>query len=108
IAQSLAAINPQWNDDELFEETRRIVAAQIQHITFKEFMPYVLGEEMMNQHDLRLLTEGFYHRYDMSVNPSVDNAVANAVLQFLFTNMPSTMERYSKDLNMMGYIKMSD
>ena len=108
IARSLAAINPQWNDDELFEETRKIVAAEIQHITYKEFLPFVLGEEMMAQHDLSLRTDGYYSRYDMNLNPSADNAVANAVFHYLFTNMPNNMERYSKDLNMMGYTKMSE
>lgn len=108
IARSLASINPQWNDEELFEETRKIVAAEIQHITYKEWLPFVLGEEMLSQADLRLTIDGYYSKYDMTVDPTVDNAVANAVLQYLFTNMPSRMERYSRDLRMMGYIQMSE
>jgi len=108
IALTLSQINPHWTDDQLFEETRKIVSAQIQHITYNEFLPFVIGEEMIDKFQLRLLTEGFYQHYDMNLNPSVVNEVANAVFEFLFTTMPSTMERYSKALNLMGYIKMTD
>lgn len=108
IARQLSMLNPHWTDNELFEESRKIVSAQIQHITYSEFLPYVLGEETIDRYNLRLLNEDFYHGYDMSVDATVHNAVANAVFAFLFTTMPSTMERYSEDLNMLGHIKMTE
>ena len=108
IARSLASINSQWNDNELYEETRKIVIGQLQHISYAELLPYIIGEEMMTKYDIRLELDGFYPRYDMTVNPTVDNAVANAVFQFLFTILPSTMERYSKGLDSIGNIKMVD
>ena len=38
-----------------YQETRHINAALIQHITFNEFLPMVLGKEVMHAHDLVLL-----------------------------------------------------
>lgn len=108
IARSLASINPHWSDNELFEEARKIVSAQLQHITYNEYLNMVLGEETLAKYDLRLLTDGFYSGYDMTANPSIDNAVANAAFEFLFTTIPATMERYSGNLSMLGYIKMTD
>lgn len=44
IAINLAQLNRHWNDETLFLESKRIVAAEIQHITYNEFLPIILDE----------------------------------------------------------------
>ena len=44
VARELYKYNPEWNDETIFQESRRIVAAQIQHITYNEWMPLILGK----------------------------------------------------------------
>uniref|UniRef100_A0A1I7X297 Uncharacterized protein n=1 Tax=Heterorhabditis bacteriophora TaxID=37862 RepID=A0A1I7X297_HETBA len=47
IAEKLKNLNPSWSDEELYQESRRVVIAQIQHITFNEYLPLLLGKETM-------------------------------------------------------------
>ncbi|KPM04939.1 heme peroxidase-like protein 1 [Sarcoptes scabiei] len=108
IAKELSRLNPHWNDDELFEETRKIIGAQIQHITYNEFLPFVLGEEIIENYGLRLLRDDYYDQYDRNIDPTIENAVANAVFYFLFSTMPSEMQKYTKKLDMVGSVKMTD
>lgn len=108
IARQLASLNPHWADESLFEETRRIVAAEIQHITFAELLPSILGEEVMDEYGLRLETSDYYRDYDTNVNPTMDNAAATSVYPFLYSMMPSRFERYSLQLKMLGTRKMGD
>lgn len=42
IAELLAKLNSQWDDETLFQETRRIVIAEMQHITYNEWIKEVL------------------------------------------------------------------
>lgn len=38
---------PKWNVETLFEETRRVLIAEIQHITLAEYLPMLLGEQLV-------------------------------------------------------------
>ncbi|XP_026317732.1 uncharacterized protein LOC113228591 [Hyposmocoma kahamanoa] len=63
IAGELYSLNPFWDDTTLFLETRRAVAAIIQHITYNEFLPVLLGEVGMAKAELKLTSLGFWRGY---------------------------------------------
>ncbi|XP_052759385.1 uncharacterized protein LOC113522388 [Galleria mellonella] len=63
IAGELYSLNPFWDDTTLYLETRRAMAAIIQHITYNEFLPVLLGEVGMAKAELKLQSLGFWRGY---------------------------------------------
>ncbi len=46
IVSELKKINPSWNDEKLYQETRKIVIAMHQQITYNSYVPKVIGPDM--------------------------------------------------------------
>lgn len=79
-------INPLWNGERLYQETRKIIGGQMQAITFKHWLPHILGPKGMAM-------LGPYQGYDPSVNPSVSNVFASAALRFGHTLINPSLSR---------------
>lgn len=75
VATELAALNPHWDGDLLYHEARKIVGAQMQHITYAQWLPKILGEAGM-----KMLGE--YKGYNPNVNAGILNAFATAAFRF--------------------------
>ncbi|XP_022242090.1 chorion peroxidase-like [Limulus polyphemus] len=97
LANHLALYNPHWDDEKVYQESRRIVGAMTQHITYNEFLPVVLGELVMKVYGLTLKPRGHYTKYDPTVNAGVANAFATAAFRFGHSLVPGRFLRYSKD-----------
>ena len=70
-ADRLAQLHPRWDDERLYQEARRIVGAEMQVITYKEFLPALLGHELPA-----------YRGYRANVNPGLSNVFATAAYRF--------------------------
>lgn len=91
IATGLRNINPGWNDETLYQETRRIVVAELQQVTYGEYLPVVVGPAAMNQFVLNLpSTTGGTTFYDANARPNIFNSFATAAYRFGHTQIPNT------------------
>lgn len=95
VADQLVTINPVWDDETIYQEARRIIGAQLQHITYHEFLPIILGDSRMNEHDLKPSSSGHKKRTDDPDEPSNDPTIANhfaaAAFRFAHTLLPGLM-----------------
>ncbi len=107
----LQLINVHWDDERLYQEARRIVIAQLQVITFREYLPamigwysrtfshniFAAGMQNMQSYGLELLNNGYYTDYNLDIDPSILNEYAAAVGQYFFTQMGEQIRFPGKD-----------
>ena len=79
LADLLAATNPHWDGERLYQEARQLVVAQLQQVTYTEWLPIILGTQFMRS--LNLTVESVSH-YDRAVDPSIVNSFATAAFRF--------------------------
>ncbi|KAJ8984680.1 hypothetical protein NQ317_015772 [Molorchus minor] len=82
MATVLSRLNAHWSDEKIFQETRKIVYSVIQHITYREFLPIVVGPEVMELFELNLVQRGYYEGYKRKVNPAIANSFSSAAYRF--------------------------
>ena len=63
VARALKALNPDSNDELLFQESKRIVNAEYQHIVYNEFLPIMIGKQFLDNFGISPLTKGFSDTY---------------------------------------------
>ncbi|KAK6624368.1 hypothetical protein RUM44_011227 [Polyplax serrata] len=85
IALDLSMQNPHWDDETLFQETKKIVVAEIQHVTYREFLPVVLGEEAVDMNNMKPETQVFYDGYSSQTQVKTINEVATSILPIFQT-----------------------
>ena len=90
IVTELAKINPCWDDEKLYQEGRKIIGAIMQVITYKEFLPLLLGKKGYD------IFVGPYTGYSYDVDPAVPNAFASAAYRFGHSLINPTFARLDK------------
>ena len=64
----------------------------MQHITYNEWLPIVLGNDYMSELDILPVTYGYNTKYDTTVNPTITNVFAAAAFRFGHTLVQGMLE----------------
>ncbi|EZA59624.1 hypothetical protein DMN91_005421 [Ooceraea biroi] len=86
IARRLREMNPHWNGEKLYQESRRVVGAEMQHISYRHWLPQIFGRSIGE-----LLPA--YQGYDANVDASISNVFATAALRFGHSLIQPRLER---------------
>ncbi len=82
IARELAANNPALTDEQIYQQARKIVGAEIQAITYNEFIPALLGQSALPQ----------YTGYKPNVNAGIANEFSTAAFRVGHTLLQDDVE----------------
>ncbi|KFP29424.1 Myeloperoxidase, partial [Colius striatus] len=89
LARGLKRLNPHWNGEKLYQEARKILGATMQIITYRDYLPLLLGASFQ-----RLIP--CYQGYRESVDPRISN-VFTLAFRFAHASVPPTVERLNRN-----------
>jgi hypothetical protein len=72
LADMIREYAPELTGDEIYEAARAVVGAEMQVITYREFIPMLLGKRALSK----------YRGYDPEVDPSISNLFSTAAYRF--------------------------
>ncbi|QTR46848.1 peroxidase family protein [Thiothrix litoralis] len=87
LADELAQQHPRWSDEQIYQEARKTNVAEMQAITYNEFLPALLGDNALPR----------YTGYKADVNPEIDNAFATAAFRLGHSMLSSTLLRLDEN-----------
>ncbi len=83
LAEQFKQKHPRWDGDKIYEKTRRMVGAQMQVITYNEFLPALLGPGAISR----------YRGYDKRVDGGIMNMFSTAAYRFGHSALSPTLLR---------------
>ena len=98
IANRLMSLNPHWSGERIYQESRKIVGAEIQKITYSDYLPKVLGQNVFD------IVIGSYAGYVDDADLSVPNAFATAAYRYGHSLVNPVFTRYLSDDYELGSI----
>jgi hypothetical protein len=82
LAEHLAKENPQLDDEQIYQRARKIVGAQIQAVTYNEFLPALLGQDAVPE-----------YQGHSAVDPTISNEFATAAYRLGHTMIENKIWR---------------
>ncbi len=87
LADELATANPGWSDEQLYQTARKLVGAQVQKITYDEWLPTMLGDASLSS----------YAGYNDTVDPTISLEFTTAAFRFGHTMLNAQLMRVNED-----------
>jgi hypothetical protein len=87
IAGQLQSEHPSWSDEQLYQGARQTVIAELQVITYNEWLPALLGANALSK----------YTGYKPNVNASIANEFSTAMFRFAHSQLDNGVDRLNNN-----------
>ncbi len=87
LADEISDGDSTLTDEQIYQQARAIVIAEIQAITYNEFLPALLGDRALSR----------YQGYDSSVDPTIANEFSTAAYRFGHSTLNDEIEFFDND-----------
>ncbi len=88
LATQLAADNPTWSDEQLYQRARKIVNGIVQNITYQEYLPALLGSDAPSMTNAA---------YDPTTDATLSNEFATTAFRLGHTQVSPFLQRLNHD-----------
>ncbi|CAA6810645.1 MAG: Peroxinectin (EC, partial [uncultured Thiotrichaceae bacterium] len=95
LAQAIACEYPNWKDNRLYNEAKRVVVAELQAITYNEFLPALLGRNTLPGY--WEYTNDQNPGYDDGIQANISNVFAVSAFRFGHSMLSPVLLRLDKD-----------
>lgn len=109
IAERLAAVNVHWDDDKLFNESRRINIATYEHLIYDEWLPTFMGPRDAEKNNLTCgRGDDACGAYDARVDASAIDEFSQATFRTYHTYVPAYVNFIGDDGTTLKTMELSD
>lgn len=107
IARKLAGINTHWDDEMLFQVTKRIQEGRYQHIVFAEWLPWQLGPKTMDDYGLWVRQTG-RTAYDDTLDATLYDEFTAGHFRYAHANVDRDFWRFEEDGTKLTSVELKD
>ena len=101
----LAGKSVRERDEILYQETRRLVIAELQNIVYSEYLPLVLGRATVARVNIDNLDSG--SEYNEKLDPSIMNEFATAAMRFGHTLINPLLRRLNDNFTSIPEVRIT-
>ncbi|XP_050443430.1 peroxidase mlt-7-like isoform X2 [Adelges cooleyi] len=84
LANKLQSQHPSWSDEKVYQESRRIVGAVNQIITYDHFLPILLGKDYIDRYGINGKT-----KYDSTLSATMSQEMTSSAFRLIHNIIPA-------------------
>ncbi|XP_015374037.1 PREDICTED: peroxidase-like [Diuraphis noxia] len=108
LCDEFVKINPEWKDERIYQEARRLLIAMYQHVVYYEFVPRLVGKDYAKANKLLPLEKGYNMDYDEFLNPTTITSFTGAAYRSLHSEIQGYMDLINEARKVTSKIRLSD